>query len=72
MQRPIDIAIQEAYRLGSQSTQTQEEQKLDVDYGGVALLDLEKIEDRKRHLVHLFGAPVELAFSAGREDSQTK
>ena len=72
MQRPIDIAIQEAYRLGSQSTQTQEEQKLDVDYGGVALLDLEKIEDRKQHLVHLFGALVELAFSVGREDSQTK
>ena len=72
MQRPIDIAVQEAYRLGCQSTQEAEGRKMDVDHNGIALLDPEKIEDRKRQLVHLFGHPVEEAFSIGRQDSQTK
>jgi len=72
MQRPIDIAVQEAYRLGCQSMQDDIEKRMDVDNDGVALLDPDKIENRKRQLVHLFGHPVEAAFSIGRQDSQTK
>ena len=72
MQRPIDIAVLEAYRLGCQSMQDDGEKRMDVDNDGVALLAPDKIENRKRHLVHLFGHPMEHAFSIGRQESQTK